>query len=73
MLREERLYAATVELLELPDRMPAALFEELVAGSLEHVRARSQYEAPRLCRVRERPVVDKTTGEIVYVFEGVLS
>jgi hypothetical protein len=72
MLRDERLYAKTVELLELPDRLPEALFEELVARSLEQVEQRAKWEAPRLCHVRERPVVDKTSGEVRYVFEGVL-
>jgi hypothetical protein len=72
LLRDERLFAELVAVLDVPDGVPSYLVEERIVERVDEARERAQYEAPKLVHVRERQVVDRATGERAYRFEGVL-
>jgi hypothetical protein len=72
LLREEQLYAELVEVLGLPDKLPSYLVEDLIAEHIDEARERAKYDRPELVHVRERPVLDRASGEVSYVFEGVI-
>ena len=72
LLREERLYAELVSCLELPDRLPSYLVDELVLERIDEARARADYGRPELVFVHEVKRVDADTGEIAYELRKVL-
>lgn len=72
LLEDTRLYAELAEVLNVPERMPSFLVEELIAERVDAARARAEYVKPKLVRVRERRQFDTTTGVVWYEFERVL-
>jgi hypothetical protein len=72
LLRDERLFAELVAVLDVPDGIPSYLVEERIVERVDEARDRAKWEAPKLVHVRERQVVDRATGEVAYRFEGVL-
>jgi len=72
LLRDERLYAELVDVLDAPDGAPSWLIEELIAERVDSARAAATFSKPKLAHVREVREVDPRTGELRYRFAGVL-
>lgn len=72
LLRDQRLYAELVETMSVPERVPEALVEELIAEHVDAAKARREFSRPRLVHVRERRHLDKSTGEVAFEFDRVI-
>ncbi len=62
------------ELVELSTSsgIPSYMVDELIVSRIDAARERAKYERAQLVHVRERRVVDESTGEVAYEFVDVL-
>ncbi|MBA3843931.1 MAG: hypothetical protein H0X39_15180 [Actinobacteria bacterium] len=72
VLRDERVYSELVRVIDTPGAIPGAMLDDWIAERYEAAKAESRRAAPEFVHVREKPVLDRETGEVRYEFKEVL-